>query len=115
MKIPEEFELLSIFESEPQFDADIKTVPFSYNQVKYNMGNSSKQVFKIELSPAYNEFKISITQEDKDIGYFEFKNIQSLTILDEKTSRFMITQKSAVTKIQLKPQFQIFHNEETIH
>lgn len=115
MKIPEEFELLSVFESEPQFVDDIKSVPFFYNLSKYKMVNANNQICQIELCPAYDEIKIIVSQNGLDIGHFEFKNIKSLSIIDEKTSRFMITQESAVTKIQLKPFFQIFHNEEIIH
>ena len=115
MEIPEEFELLSIFESEPQFVDDIKSVPFYYNKTKYRMENVNNQICEIELCPAYDEFKITVSQNEVTIVYLELKNIKSLSIIDEKTSRFIITQESSVSKIQLKPIFQIFHTEETIH
>lgn len=115
MKIPEEYELMSVFESDPQYTDDIKQVPFYYNTAKYILENKNAQVCHIELDPAGGEMKIIITQDGKDICYFDFKNIESLTILDQKNSRFMITQETAVTKIQLKPLFQIFRNEEIIY
>ena len=114
MKIPEEFELLSLFESELQFTEDINSVPFFYNQSKYTLENDSNHICRIEICPADDEMKISVTHEKQQISYVEFKNIRTLSILDDKNSRFMITQETAVTKIQLKPCINIFHSEENL-
>ena len=112
MKIPEEFELLSLFESEPRFSDDLKEIPFFYNQARYILVNDSNQICQVDLAPAYDEMKISVSDNEREIVSLDFRNISSLTILDQKTSRFMITRQTAVTKIQLKPVFTIFHDEK---
>ncbi len=113
MKIPDEIELISLFECEPEM-LD-KGVPFAYNEAVFRFSNSNNEKFIVKISPAYGDVKIEVFVSDSNelISYLEFQNIQSMDILSDKKfeTKIMLTSENSIIKINFKPRYKIFINQ----
>ena len=107
MNLPDEIELLSIFESEPKLSD--KAVPYFYNLVKYYFTNQSKQNVQVTLQPSCNEFSIQIIDSKTKIADLNFKTINTLSILadNEQEKKIMLIGDNLGVKITIQPQFKI--------
>lgn len=114
MNIPEEYELLSIFESEPQYLEDPENIPFYYNRLKWEIENEMAEKVRFILLPAEDTVNITVCRKGKQIANLSFSSVRELKILsDSKTeSRIMVTIDNAVVKFDLKPEFSITYQEE---
>ena len=117
MKIPEDYEILSLFGVEPVFSSDNAQVPYFYNQSTYTFSNYEKQQFIVSLNPAYNEVSITVDEDGVRISSLSFRNIQSLEILkdNENEARIMVSDDRFIIKLNFKPRFMIFIEEMIDH
>jgi len=107
VNLPDETELLSLFESEPILsDSD---VPYFYNLVKYVFNNQSEQKIHITLQPAYDEFSIQVTDSNLKIADINLKPIDNLTIISDNINekKIMLIGENLGVKITFQPQFKI--------
>lgn len=113
MDIPDEYELISIFESNPDF-LDDKNTPFYYNTLTYKFTNQNNEKFIITISPAYNEFEISVYKNNDLKSNLLLHDVKSLVILSDNKveSKIMLTYEKSVFKILLKPEYKLFYNDE---
>ncbi|WP_324823049.1 hypothetical protein [Sinanaerobacter sp. ZZT-01] len=113
MKIPDEVELISFFESEPILLDEV--VPFYYNQATYIFSNKNNELFKVSISPSYREIKVEVClSEGKElISFIEINNLESMEILVDKKeeSKIMMTSPSSIIKMNFKPKYKIFMNQ----
>ena len=110
MNIPDDYELLSLFEAEPVYSDDISRIPPYYNTASYSFKNNNNQDITVTVSPADSEMKISVKQQDETVCYFSFRDLITLSILkdDKSESRIMLTKQNTVIKINFRPVFRIF-------
>ncbi|KRE29647.1 hypothetical protein [Paenibacillus sp. Soil522] len=89
MQIPDEFELLSIFECEPELlDAEIKNLPFIYNQATYRFSNKNEK-FVVTISPSTGQVKVKAEdlRSDEVISYFDLQRVDRLEIVADKQDK----------------------------
>ena len=83
MEIPEELDLISVFESLPirKDETDI----FHYDTSTFLFEND-KELFEIILSPFYNEFTLKVKDKDtKEIfSYIELLSVRKIEIVEDK-------------------------------
>jgi hypothetical protein len=107
MTLPDEVELMSLFESEPILSS--KNVPYFYNTVKYSFLNKGKQSITITLEPANNEFSITVIDSGNTLANLQLKPIDTFTILTDNRNekKIMLIGESFGIKLKIQPQFQI--------
>lgn len=121
MLIPEDYELLSLFECEPKMLDDNNNIPFYYNEATYNF-SSCKEKFHIVLSPACNEFYLSVSDLDtnKQILSLTLNRVDKLEILSDKKdhSKIGLTVQHQdyiqFIEIEFKPRFTFNLKEEEL-
>ncbi|QPA54982.1 hypothetical protein [Lysinibacillus sphaericus] len=59
---PDEIELLSLFETNPDF-LDTMEIPFYYNEMVYRFSNKEEE-FEIKLAPSVGELSIKVFQKE---------------------------------------------------
>ncbi|MEJ8305321.1 hypothetical protein [Saccharibacillus sacchari] len=107
--LPEEYELISLFESEPQLmDEDI---PWFYNTLTFKLQRES-DILSCTISPAYQSFSIDLTINERKIYSLGFKDVKGLTIEKDKDVERLIVEmndESAFVTliIQTNPQIRI--------
>lgn len=106
---PEEYELISLFESEPQLmDEDI---PWFYNTLAFKIQRES-DILSCMISPAYRSFSIDLTINERKIYSLGFRDVEGLTIeKDKDVERLIVEMNNESTFvtliIQIKPQIRI--------
>ncbi|WP_299819940.1 hypothetical protein [uncultured Pontibacter sp.] len=114
MEYPEEYELMAIFESEPDMLDSTTDVPFYYNKSTYKYSNPEKEVITFSMTPSYDEVSIKVSKENFEIANMNLQHISSLSVLSDnkEEKRIMLTGRNYVLKVQLKPRFNIQFAEE---
>lgn len=106
--MPEEFELLGLFETEP-ITLDASEVPFFYNKSTYKYINSETEEFTFSLLPSFDEIDFKVSKYNTEIANLKLYHIKSFDILSDTKieKRIMLTSENYLIKIQLKPRFSI--------
>jgi len=115
-ELPEEYELMSFFETEPiKLDPN---VPFHYNHLTYIIKNKNEKI-EVHISPAYGD--IEIFWEQNDILRFNWRlyDIESLKI-DNKDGMECLIIKFIPENISdcymwVKPSFKIIGGMKITH
>jgi hypothetical protein len=102
MEIPQEIDLISFFECEPELLDKKEGLPFYYNQAIYEFSTTSYK-FKILLSPSYDEFQLTAIHLERDqiTNYFDLSKVYKLDILSDQ-----IGHKRMVLTIQFRDYLQ---------
>jgi hypothetical protein len=106
---PEEYELISLFESEPELMDE--GIPWFYNTLSFKIQRES-DILSCIISPAYRSFSIDLTINERTIYSLGFKDVEGLTIEKDKgVERFILEMNGESTFvtmiIQTKPQIRI--------
>lgn len=111
MKIPDEFELISLFECEPDMLDKNPDIPFHYNRSKYEFQNLVQESFRVTIDPGWGDFWMEAFHKPTNelISRLEFKRIDSLDILMDTKERAQIqlSGSNLKVKISFKPRFGI--------
>lgn len=110
MSIPDEFELLSLFECEPTLlDRD---VPFFYNKATYEFINSVNERFIVSICPSYSDIKIQVYSANNNelLSVFDFIKVDAIFIISDKReeSKIEIRTEVGVVCINFKPRFKVY-------
>jgi hypothetical protein len=105
LSLPEEFELISFFESEPKL-ADPK-IPWVYNNLKFETQRGSDRLL-CEIEPAYGEMKIHWERDGVMLANLELNNLSALTVHIAKGNEYMIVDgigddPATLLKLRTKP------------
>jgi hypothetical protein len=89
MEIPEELDLISVFESIPKRKDETDTF---YNDTSTFVLENEKELYEITLSPFYNEFTLSVKdRETKEIvSYLELMSVKKIEIVEDKKNHSKI-------------------------
>jgi len=118
MDIPDELDLISVFESIPKRKDE--TDIFYYDQSTFVLENDI-EVFKIILSPFYHEFSISAKEKKTDtvLSHLELLSVNKLEIIEDKKdcSKIRLFHGEAdryenIIEITLKPRFKLIFREQ---
>lgn len=116
MEHPEEYELMAVFESEPDMLDSVADVPFYYNQSTYKYSNPENEVITFTMTPSYNEVSFKVLKENFEIAIMNLQNISSFNVLSDNKAekRIMLTGRNYKLKVQLKPRFKIEFTEDIV-
>lgn len=107
MKIPEEYELVSVFECLPTLLDD--DVLYYYNVATFEFENANNEVFKVRIAPAYGDFRMEVTRQNspEPIAEFDFSGMSELEILEDSkdTTKIGIASDTLYITVQMKPRF----------
>lgn len=78
---PEEYELIDIFECEPQIMD--KKLPWFYNSLKFIL-NRNKDLIELELEPSIGLVKIVWSQSERQLMSLHLENVMGLEIEKNK-------------------------------
>lgn len=112
---PEEYELISLFESEPELlDRDI---PWFYNTLRFNIQRESDHL-SCTISPAYRSFSIELTINERKVYSLGFSHVEGLNIEKDKDVERLIVEmndESAFVTliIQTRPLIRIITTHDT--
>ncbi|WP_050616172.1 hypothetical protein [Bacillus testis] len=121
-EFPEEYDLLSLFESEPTFlDTPSNNFLFYYNEATYQFSNGEED-FIVKLCPSYGDVSIQVNQRisRRLISHLDFKRINKFEITADKkdTSSILLTildeDFKQIIEIDFKPIFKLIFSEECI-
>jgi hypothetical protein len=104
-QFPEEYELLSFFESEPEIlDRD---VPWFYNRLMFK-NTFGDATIRCEIEPAYGQIDLFVHIQNISVATLHLEWIQSLQIKSDKNVETMIAKFKDETgildfELQLKP------------
>jgi len=106
---PEDFELLSIFESEPEIlDAD---APWFYNTLTFR-GDRDGLNYMIKISPAYGDLEVRIGDSTHTITQLSITSVSNLRIHEGHGEAVLMASFSSdsgrgILKIRLRPHLSI--------
>jgi hypothetical protein len=106
---PEDFELLSIFESEPEvLDED---VPWFYNTLTFR-GERDGLRYMIKICPAYGDLDVWIGDPNQPITHLSITDVSALTLQDGVGDAVLMASFSSdsgrgILKIRLRPALSI--------
>ncbi|MGI2326784.1 hypothetical protein [Planococcus sp. YIM B11945] len=112
---PNEVELLSLFETEPELlDVATKDLPFYYNEASYSFSNNDENLF-VQISPAYGDVKIHTHQRSTNrlLAKLDLKQVETFEITAdaENESSILLTVKDEdylhTYEIDFKPNFKL--------
>jgi hypothetical protein len=118
MEIPEELDLISVFESIPKRKDETDTF---YNETSTFVLENEKELYEITLSPFYNEFTLSVKdRETKEIvSYLELMSVKKIEIVEDKKNHSKIRlfhgesdRYENIIEITLKPNFKLIFREQ---
>jgi hypothetical protein len=119
MQIPDEIELLSLFECEPTLLDIPKHIPFYYNEATYKFDNKTEK-FIVKLSPASHQIEITVydLQSDVIITRLDLNNVEKIEILSDKKIQSTIIRLTLkwdhVLLIDFKPRFKLIMREQIL-
>lgn len=119
LDFPNELELLSLFESEPELSDDSKEMPIYYKEAVYRFTNGEED-FVVHISPAQGEVRIQVSRSGSGrmICLLDLKQISKFEILadqKEQSSILLITeneQAEIIVQVDFKPYFRQIIKEE---
>jgi hypothetical protein len=108
MRIPEEWQLLSVFEVEPTvLDPG---VPWAYNMLTFETTRGEDRV-RCEIAPGYDEFRFVWTRDGDLILKLDLRRVSGLLVHTEKGSESLCLEFSDDTigplVLQLKPKLTV--------
>ncbi|PLT31012.1 hypothetical protein [Peribacillus deserti] len=118
MEIPDELNLISVFASIPKrID---KTECFYYDKSTYSFENDN-EVFKIIMSPFYQEFTLRVTDKKSNtvLSYLELLSVRKLEVVEDSKDHSAIRlfhgeadRFENVIDISFKPKYKIIFREQ---
>jgi len=118
MQLPEEFDLISVFESIPKRKDE--TEPFYYDTSTFILEND-KELLEITISPFYSEFTLIVKEKEtrRTISSLELLSVRKLEIVEDTKYRAKIRlfhgesdRYENVIELTIKPSFQIIFREQ---
>jgi hypothetical protein len=110
MKLPEPYELIELFESEPEvLDKDVDG--WYHNTITFTVNRDGDEIV-CTISPAYSDLRIKWLQKKRDIVNLEINNIESLSVIREEGREILCAQFDESLSIRdlyirIKPDFHI--------
>lgn len=113
MELPNEEELVSVFETLP--DRKDETDEFQFDTSTFKLENGTES-FEIVLSPFYNEFTLTVTEmkRQETISYLKLRSVEKIEILKDRKKAAAIRifhgrSESYIHTLELafKPRFQM--------
>lgn len=106
---PEDFELLSIFECEPE--VLVADVPWFYNTLTFR-GERDGLKYLIKLSPAYGDLEVRIGDPNQPITHLSITEVSTLRLHEGHGEAVLMASFSddsgrGILKIRLRPQLSI--------
>jgi hypothetical protein len=85
LEIPQEIDLISFFECEPELLEEKEDIPFYYTQAIYEFSTTSDK-FRILLSPSYGEFQLTVInlESNQITNYLDLSRVHKLDILSDQ-------------------------------
>lgn len=117
LSLPEEYELISFFEVEPEL-LDNDETPWLYNELKFVTTRGEDEVV-VKIYAAIGEFSVDWKQSGRSIIKMKLTELDSLTIEMLKNDEFlsvsgMFSDHSVFLKLRLKPEVAIEFDHESI-
>ncbi|MGM0896986.1 MAG: hypothetical protein ACQEV0_03750 [Bacillota bacterium] len=116
---PNELELLSLFESEPELSDDIEETSIYYKEAVYRFTNGEED-FVVHISPAQDEVRIQVSKSDSGrmLSLLDLKQVSKFEIMADQKDRssiLLITENEEtdiIVQVDFKPYFKQIVKEE---